>query len=464
MYKIGFFYNLSGEYSLKLVLYFNGEHFTFLTIESNNLPRRYQHLTKEYQSFNMPVILKLDDTSSEIIDIYFLEDLPKQPESIKGCPFSLQVNDYYITSELLFKNKPIGENFGFNERENSLLRLVVRFATSKKRIYELQKLIKSIYPGEIGLDVEIKFLLDQVNSVDLNAILSKLYVEVIQYYGYSRAKEDYVYNIYRTARIEDESMSLDGYLKELLGIGEHVVIYENYGYKCNEEKESLEFSSVFPEGVYKGRVLQKEKRRIISAYSKEAHVASLCYDKMSEIIHYENLSKQWSNNLDMSLSSLEEFINNKLFSIDGYIFYEIQQNKTPELLTKLNKYIYRLQTLADYRVAIVGSTYLRDKDKAGCYKKIEELISKLIDNYNVEIIMSDHFLNGPLQEARAYAKNNILEYRIYHRYHDPNIEECISWILNNSDHIYIIGDVDSKIDKLIDKSQKLNIITEVVKL
>lgn len=471
MFKIGFFYNLSGDYSLKLVLYFNGEHFTFIPIESNKLPRHYQDLTKEYQSFNMPVILKLDDKATEIIDIYFIEDLPQYPERIKKCPFALKIDDIYNTSQLLYRNKPIGEKFGLNEREHILLNFVVNFASAKKRMNELKKEIKSIYPGFMGSDYQIEWIVDRVNAIDLKSILSELYVEVVQYYGYSRMEEDYVYNIFRTARIEDKSISLDVYLKKLLGIGEHISVYKNYGYECNKEKESLEFSNIFPEGIYKGRVLQKERRRIISNYSKEAHVAALCYEKMAQIIRLEDLFNEWSNTVSNSMSSIRrDFVNDKLFSIYGYIFFEIQQNwpQELELLTKLNEYIYRVQTLDDYRVAIIGTKEydqnLYDSTQRISYKKIEELISRLIDKYNVEILTTAHEFSGPRNEAYAYAKNNIFEYRSYHKYYGYNKDECISWILNNADHIYIIGDIDSNLESLINKSQSLNITTEVIKL
>ena len=62
------------------------------------------------------------------------------------------------------------------------------------------------------------------------------------------------------------------------------------------------------------------------------------------------------------------------------------------------------------------------------------------------------------------SKNNIFEYRSYHKYYGYNKDECISWIFNNADHIYIIGDIDSNLESLINKSQSLNITTEVIKL
>lgn len=469
MYKFGFFYNLPETISQARALFlcYVNHRFCFYSVKKHVLPRKYQRIHSDYYSFSFPVICNLDN--DEISEFYFIEDLPLLSDRKCKSPFKLEIEENNRarrpSAKLYFKRKEFQVKFSLSNDEKRLMELLTNYGAAKKRIAELFKACSYITPERYDWDdfFVMYDLLHKLNSVDFKSILSSLYVEVRHCYVYSRSKSDYEYLVRRTARLDD-GIVLDKYLRELIGLGEDVVIYENFGYKCNEEKESVDFIQAHPVGVYKGRQLQREKKRIISKYSRECHMASLIFEEIGKQREAEYISECWRKKKLYCADIIDEEFTSKISSLHESLYFNMEYKK--DFMKLINNAIDRVQRLPGLTV-----WFLQD-DSTNCIdseSKIYSKVQSLLENYNVQLIVGHQYQLSQL--VRKCKDEYLLESYVWTNPYinkrisvEEQIDEKITSLMQHADMVCVLGSVEDVTGpiskKIISQAKEKNILIE----
>ena len=471
MYKLGFFYNLPANVARvkALFLCYENQGFRFYSLKKHELPRKYQDITSNYYMFCYPIICRVID--DEISELYFIEDLPLLSDKKSKSPFKLKIEDrgyWGPSAKLYFKNNEFQVKFTLSNKEERLLELLTTIGAAKKRMTELYEACHYIAPERYDWDDSFVMfdLLHKLNSVDLKSILSSLYVEIRDLYLHSRRECDWVYEVKRTARLDDDNVVVDKYISDLIGLGENVVIHQNYGYKCNEEKESLEFIEAHPIGVYKGRQLQREKKRIISKYSRECHMASLIFEEIGRQRNAEYISNAWQMKAHECANSIDKEFTSKIRSLHESLYYDMEYTK--DFMRLINNTIDRAQRLPALTVWFLAA----DSNNSLDYRtKIYSKVQSLLEKFNVSLVIGhQHEISHLLSDCR---KEYLLEYYKWSKPYmnkrvsiDDQIDEQISSLIQSTDMICIIGSMNYVLDvtsmKIISKAKEIDIPIEIV--
>ena len=398
--------------------------FKFYLINDHNVPRKYLDYNNHYYDFSMPVLCKVED--SYVYEIHFLKDITtcNTKEALTG--FSFVIDESTLTSELLFNGRTFIDSAvdgGISAKD--LAHLLAKIVSAKKVITKLNQTIKYLDPDDPQRRKQvIKDFEKIINSFDINNILSSLNVEVSDYLRTKRGDDD-TYYIYRKAELTDKSVIIDNYIDNLIGIGEKC-IYKDSGYTNKLESYANSFLEEHPLGVYKGEMLEKEKARIVSMYSKEEHMANLFFEQLDKQKKALTLLSKWNILLDSSTKELKEkYLTKGLMSLEPNFFYDFSsRGDHHDILNSLNKYLQRLQlNLPILNVLISGNTPLLDEKYNNkynmehgmwyndfiYYKKIGSVLEDLCKQYHVILI------TGNAKGAEALSLKYALEHKIEFR-------------------------------------------------
>lgn len=472
MYKLGFFYNLPANVAKKnaLFLCYENQGFRFYSFKKHMLPRKYQDIHSNYYSFCYPTICRIID--DEINDLYFIEDLPLLSDKKSKSPFKLIIEDnagYRPFAKLYFGKKQFEEQFPLTENQEKLLELLTTCGAAKKRMAELNETCNYITPERYNWDDgSVMFdLLHKLHSIDLESVLSSLYVEVSDLYVHDRSECDWVYEVRRTAKL-DENVIVDKYIKDLIGLGERVVVHQNYGYKCNEEKESLEFIQEHPLGVYKGRQLQREKKRILSKYSKECHMASLIFEEIGRQRKAEFIYRSWQLEALKCANCIDRNYTSRISSLQECLYYHMEYEYRDNFLPLINKTIDRAQRYPALTIWFLSA----DSDKClDLESKIFSKVQSLLEKFNVRLIVGHQYQIS--QIVSKCRKEYLLEYYTWRKPYmnqrlsiEEQIDQSISTLMQYADKIYILGKVEDisgvTSKKIILKAKENKIPIEIV--
>lgn len=423
MYKIGFFYHFPSTYTTEneLVLCLSNNGFQFYLVNRKLLPRKWTKKNTAYYKLSLPVLCQTD--KYHVAEIHFLHDFPIFSDKRDNENFYFVAdNTFEKMPMLLLDNESIFEYIS-NYKEKAIAQLLINCTVAQKQISSISKhLIYESYKDLKGKKEKILWNFKKhIESYNLEKILSSLYVRVWEHYRSKIGDDDY-YNIYREGKLLDDSILVDKYIEEIIGLGKQC-IYEDYGYTSQLQIHAKDFLEQHPIGIYHGDILEKEKQRIMAMYSKEDHMAYLFFDLMSEQHKLSQLLLKWKKFLEETEITLnKKFSIEKLSSMHQGFFYSFSKHGNhTELLIKINKYVYGLQNLPIIKIIISGDTpLLKTPQKQGLpflikntqlekkyYAKISEIIESLSKKHFVTIITSD--AEGTETIARRCAENNIIE-------------------------------------------------------
>ena len=344
MLRFGYYYHLPELYSRHraLIMGYNEDKFQFYKTDYTNIPREYFKRTCCYHRLHDPVVFTMND--GELKDIIFLKDIPIYERNDKNN----YTGTYILTdtksgsAELFFHNAKY-ESEGHSEKELSFIKLLLESVVINSYIDKLAKISQEIRPldykwkeGKSNFYRLIKRYKEYINSVDLPALLSSLYVEVTDHLK-TKIGDDDTYYIYRYATLKDGTAVDDDYLKEVMGLG-NKCIYEDGGYSNKLEYYAKDFLEEHPLGIYDGETLEHEKERILKSYSKEEHMAWLFYKQLYRQYESEISLKEWHDRAIKNKEQLnKEFNYDKLSSLDERVFYD------PKKVEELNNYLLQVQ-------------------------------------------------------------------------------------------------------------------------
>lgn len=365
MYKIGFYYHLSHRKKEELVLCLTNEGFLFYRIRGNIVPSRYWDSTNFYRELSNPVLCKIGN-DNYVQEIFFLMDFPYCANTEENKGFSFLSDEYLeIIPTLLLDNTPF-VNYLSDDKEKKLVQIFTNYVVAKKRIMALSEIVDYIPPyiDEKQKEKVINDFKHRIESYDLDKILSSLSVKVWDSHIHKIGDDDYYY-IDRDARLLDASIIIDDYIEKIIGLGQ-TCIYEDHGYTSsyNMAREAKWLFETYPIGEYSGEMLEKEKQRIRSLYSKEEHMAYLFFDQITNQHNATLLISDWNKVKENAIMELKkEFAIEKISSIEESLFFDFSNyGDHTELLRKINNYMFRLQNLPILKVVISGNMHpLKDE-------------------------------------------------------------------------------------------------------
>lgn len=269
-FKIGFFYNIvtgRSYHNNRLLLTYEKDCLCFRLINPNILPKDLHLSNMRYYSFDYPVIYEY--SNGDITSFTFLSDVPlsSTPEKEKGFCFNepslklLDVSLYYDGIEIFSNdtNKLLPEEL-FNQT-------VIYYSAVLNKLSSLDS----------NTDIFVKPYLEKIkktkqyiDGINIESIVSDLQIIVYDSYR-SKVGGDDRYSIYKEVFVSNPIASEDEYLKKLIEVGCNC-IYNDSGYTSNLTIYAKSFIKDNPLGNYSGDLLEKEKQKIISSYSKEEHM------------------------------------------------------------------------------------------------------------------------------------------------------------------------------------------------
>lgn len=443
MFHLGYFYNLPGTYNKGrvLVLGFVESCFKFYATEYNLIPQHYYYNTNNYHNLAYPVLFNLNGDS--INEIIFLKDLEivsnSTKENIDGFSIlRLHENDMFCLQHN--GNSNLFE-VGYSEKEKEFTLLLVNYTASQMLTQKYADSSNYISASDEHIDYRWKKVIstykNYIDSIDLQNLLSSLYVKVWDHHFLKVGGDDRYY-VYRLAYLQDGTNIEDPYLKELIGLGE-VCIEKDSGYTSYFERPNIPF------GEYEGEVLEDEKKRIISKYSKEEHMGWLFYHKLFEQRKDSEELQKWQGECSKTYTELNKKLSiSKIPKIDQRFFYELSNDKLP----LFNEYIERtLRNLPDYKIVFSGT--VNEKERPQFIKQLSKIIEELSQKYNVLIV------TGNSDGAEKYALNfatqhyidfitNYSEWTMLGRERGMERARKMSEI---ADMIYLTGDIENYLYK-----------------
>ena len=410
MYHIGFFYHLPKTWrnGTDLVLGYDGNKFRFYFVSNSIIPWKYRDMINSYRNLSFPILFKEDgDNASEI---YFMSDIFKDGTK-DGNYFQIVRGDNIKDSFISLNGHNILDIYPYTEKEVKLLNLVlIQFLLLKKIVDLRSKLTITPFDDSFrkhkwkSITSDFKRYLD---TIDIKHIVSSLYVKVWDHHKIKVGDND-TYDVYRYAKLNDDSVVIDEYLKDIIGLGEVCIVQES-SYTGNFSRPDIPF------GVYEGDVLEAEKQRIISNYSKEEHMAWLFYYQLLKQHKYQTEILKIQKVYDEVRQELESNYNLIKLSKADQRFFIGWDN-----LMNVNKYIYRVQeNKPELNVIISGSVPYGEQTK---YRnKIRAEIDKLCADYFVIII------TGGAKGAETIALDYALEEKIQF------VNEYVQWTMLGKD-------------------------------
>jgi hypothetical protein len=274
-----------------------------------------------YYSLDYPIVYK-QDKLGQLNELTFLSSIPlRGRHSLTGIglEFDIPLKHTIKESSLWYNGQRL---FSIKSKENMLYKAIIYCHTIYTYYSQVNKWLSEEERIECYIELvnAIERYLDLIN---LDDILSDLNVNV---YGHYRCKigDDDTYTVYRTASLSSPVAKNDMYLKSLIGVGTKEIDKDS-GYTSQLVRYSKEYlsSKGISFGNYSGNVIEKEKERIKSMYSRQTHFAYLLYCHELDI-KYEKLSAR-------GLIGLEE--NFKNFLEEGFHISFFDKNKEIERMT-----------------------------------------------------------------------------------------------------------------------------------
>ena len=391
-----------GDYRSKdgIVLCLTDEGFSFFLISLDLIHTKYKGSNSSNYNFSKPVLCKVSE--NRVYDVKFFIDFPINDDADNCSGFSFLVKKSEYTSTLMYNKEPFANNLIESDKEKKLLQIITNIVVAKKQMSSLSEVAYYISPNSLEEEKKkvVRNFKKHIDSFDMNKILSSLYVNV---WGHLRTKlgDDDTYSIFREAKLLDESIIIDDFIKKIIGLGKEC-IYKDSGYTNQLERYAEDFLEFHPLGVYSGETLEREKQRILSMYTKEEHMAFLFYEQLSKQQECSQKIAQWRKTLNNAEEELNQnALIQKIASIENRFFGDFQlQNNPLDFFTCMNKYLYRIQHLPPIKVIITGTTpIINSNDQYGydlntglpryqsrCYQKIGDIIENMAKTYNVIII------------------------------------------------------------------------------
>lgn len=174
-----------------------------------------------------------------------------------------------------------------------------------------------------------------IDSLRIEELISDLSIKVTENFGHKRGDDDR-YSVFRTVSLSSSVANNDTYLKRLIGTGENE-IYSDRGF-C--PAESMRLSGLVT-GEYKREDMMKEKKAIISSYSREEHLGYLLSESISHIISNKCELEKWEHCLNFyneTLNSCFHIEKVKEFGKSLYPLNDIFNKDNPQdIIDNINK-------------------------------------------------------------------------------------------------------------------------------
>ena len=305
MYKFGYYYNFPSQNKPVVLLYDKGL-FVFIEVDENMIPYRNKYMTSAYKNLSMPIACRM--SGSTIIEIIFLYDIPvSNNHTDEGLTFDIDLKEKHV---VLFDGAtPLIDNNSSDDKEKKFAHLLEEYVGINKRISMLNGIISFITPDNWRSEEMItRDLMDIIDSYNLEEILSSLYV-TDNVHCHFKAGEGYDNTLYHTKSLTDKSIKTDGYINKIIGIGTEKYDCGGYGYQNGGIL------------VYEGEKLEKEKKEILSRYSKTEHMAYLIFSKIKEKESALKERDDWMlHKAEIEDRLNKEFYLDKISSLDQRLF------------------------------------------------------------------------------------------------------------------------------------------------
>ena len=408
MYKFGFFFHLpaNGRLYQELVLGFDGEIFRFYFVDNDMIPNKYHYSTDIYYKLNLPILYRAQ--GNKVTNIIFFNDLIIEDlteKSICSQQIKVIVGDSSESNDLIDGSKSIFDNNYLTEREIEFGKLILEKFISNQYIDKLKADVTYISASDLHREHKwkgvVKRFKEYINSVDLEKILTSLWVKVWDYHK-TKIGDDDTYYVYREAKLLDGTIITDPYLKNIIGLGKECIEKES-GYTSYFPRPNIPF------GVYENEVLVAEKRKIIGKYSKEEHMGWLFYNQLFKQESIKIDITNWEQRRKVAMNNLENhFYYIELNSLDNRLFYDFSSyiKNHNDILKRINRLIYYIQeNIPQIYVIISGTLPFGEENK--WTNKIQETINFL--SADKRLILVSGNANGAEHEAMRYALENQIE-------------------------------------------------------
>lgn len=225
----------------------------------------------DYDYTYNPVIVKMSNEfgiADEMIpfrNVHFCKD-----------EHELTGNGYEVistSSPSLFNN---GVHVQINEFDNEILQLWINRLSINDYLKEIDKASSYCY----NLEKEYQKVLSYVEKIDIIDILSNLKINVEEYFRYKVGGDD-SYHVTKTVSLGGKEEGLDEYLKNYIGVGSRI-IYSDHGYEC---ATNMRLKGLIT-GDYSDKMIEEERQKLISNYSKETHTRSLIFATIKKLVPY----------------------------------------------------------------------------------------------------------------------------------------------------------------------------------
>ncbi len=301
-FKIGYYYQYSlmrdeTHHDNRLVVSYVDNHLEFKFINEDiwirfyhrfdygrfkfDFYKRFDYRNFRFNSLNYPVVYK-EDVSGKVQELFFLQDIPiaKSPDTIEGFSISEPGKDP-LSTVLYYDGKIVFENTNAKSfLELLFYRTVLHYFAVERKVefYKREANPASLY----YLQEEAKKIKKYLDDINFQSILFDLKVNVHDWHHVKLGDDD-SYGIIRNVSSSHPLVSSDDYIKRVIGIGAED-IYSVTGFApWNELKnEASDFLKEHPLGEYTGELLEKEKQRILSNYSREDHLIYLLSKRFVE--------------------------------------------------------------------------------------------------------------------------------------------------------------------------------------
>lgn len=198
-----------------------------------------------------------------------------------------------------------------------------------------------------------------IDSFSIEDIVHDLSIEVEEFFIHKTGDND-TYCVDRTATVSSSIANNDSYLRELIGLGKRE-IYSRSAY-CTAESMKLKDLVT---GVYSEELLEDEKKKIISKYSKADHLGRILATTFSRLMGSQYLLPVFEKAFEAYNQILMDCFHLDVISNEGRKFeqhyYDLQStyaSNPKSTIAELNSLIYEKTTCA-----ISGLNLERLKDK-----------------------------------------------------------------------------------------------------
>lgn len=378
-YKIGYYYQnrlMRDEFhhSNRLVASFTDNHLEFKFISDDLWPHFYERLeysrykddffrqnryvrqfnpySFNYDCLDYPVIY-FDGQDGIVQELFFLSDVPitKKNQILDGFSISEPGKDIYNTF-LLYDGDPLFSSYN-EEISNELLfyKSVIHQFAIQRKVGFLKK--ESEPTCEYFLSDEVKQIKEYLDSINLEEMLSDLKVNVHEWHHVKLGDDD-SYGIVRTVSVSNPIANDDGYLSRIIKPGDEDIYYDRgFAPWHTLRYEASDFLDKHPLGEYTGELLENEKRRIISSYSREDHLIHLLIKRFVDRDKNRLELPDWEKRLEEVSDSLSnKFHINELLRIREYqsrikVCYFSDSDDAVKELSSINNYIKQFTTYCE---------------------------------------------------------------------------------------------------------------------